>query len=849
MKKKVNDLGFEPDSPKEAVQTLPVDSVGFEPDESLAQEDIYSSDYIPGMPPKASMGKVLSGAASVLDVMESPVRAGVSEFTKGKYVTGTTKEKLQAISKGLKAAGGQLVENIQDPLNAPAKAPSYSDILGREMRANTLPNLLIPEQQKKVGSIVGGLAAEVAAPSATASLIAKSAKTGAIGEKLNQFFTSSKEALKSIERKQMANIIGRLETKAQYRNSKISPEEVAVALVDEDVSKFADDPDKMLTALTGESPRKYEAVSPGLTRTIKEKPDGGIIGRKSKAMKSELSDLAKKSGVEIEVPDFTQSLKAKLKNTVEDPLSGRIFSPEEVAKRNEIVDQILKPYEEEWVPGIPLEAAKPNPRLEVPPPIPLGPADTFPGTRQSSIPELDLPQEPTPPMAYGGIVSEEAQTHYYSVKRIWEEEVAKLQKDHQEALKKGSKYDEMVEEEKVKAAAQRFAEKAKRNDKYKKEVMDADSNYQQHLVEALNRKVFNKPRSWSLKDMMDLRTNIGKRLSSAEFHSDKPLTMEKEILETIYHDLRGQIAGKLEGIKTNIKGFNGEPLDAADYYDLQSEALRRMIQGSEVLKNAALNKYKSPDSSAQALSVMLGGGAGIGLMAGNYLMGGNMSLPTTLAGTAATVGVYRQAQKGAPQLISRGARAARMGAEFAEQNPELILKGIGAGARMGRDNYVMENPEPQPMQEPATPPGYQFNQASPAFRKPLGGFPKSTMINPREIINFRIPRSTDGILQNKDKVVAKLAQNGIPDEMLRTVAQALDGDKQDLADIAPLLATQFPALFERSKYKVFDGIIIDPNDKARISDVISKRTDVDSITRAKAINEINTKGTFPEGLV
>ena len=149
-----------------------------------------------------------------------------------------------------------------------------------------------------------------------------------------------------------------------------------------------------------------------------------------------------------------------------------------------------------------------------------------------------------------------------------------------------------------------------------------------------------------------------------------------------------------------------------------------------------------------------------------------------------------------------------------------------------------------------------FNKTQQAF--PFGVTPEeqirklpgsSSMINPREIINFRIPRTTDGILENKDRVIAKLAQNGIPDEMLYTVAQALDGDRDTLADIAPLLTTQFPTLFEKSKYKVFDGVIVDAADKARIADAISKRKDLDSITRARAINDVNLSGKYPEGLV
>lgn len=126
--------------------------------------------------------------------------------------------------------------------------------------------------------------------------------------------------------------------------------------------------------------------------------------------------------------------------------------------------------------------------------------------------------------------------------------------------------------------------------------------------------------------------------------------------------------------------------------------------------------------------------------------------------------------------------------------------------------------------------------------------PSSIGFSPREIINYQIPRTTQGIIENKDRVLAKLVQNGVPDQMVDTIAQALNGHPEDLGNIASLLSTQFPTLFERSKYKTFDGKFVDPNDKARAADEISKRDDLNSIQRAKMINKINKTGEVPEGM-
>ena len=153
--------------------------------------------------------------------------------------------------------------------------------------------------------------------------------------------------------------------------------------------------------------------------------------------------------------------------------------------------------------------------------------------------------------------------------------------------------------------------------------------------------------------------------------------------------------------------------------------------------------------------------------------------------------------------------------------------------------------------------GYQFGGAKQAFpfgtspeeqtRKLPGRMPQSTMISPRELINYKIPRTTQGILDNKDKVIAKLIQQGVPEEMVDTIEQALHEDPEAVGNIAPLVLQQFPTIFERSKYQVFDGIIAGP-DRAKAADAISKREDLNSIQRAKAIDGINKSGKMPEEL-
>lgn len=171
--------------------------------------------------------------------------------------------------------------------------------------------------------------------------------------------------------------------------------------------------------------------------------------------------------------------------------------------------------------------------------------------------------------------------------------------------------------------------------------------------------------------------------------------------------------------------------------------------------------------------------------------------------------------------------------------PETALGGFATKTLTRAPVERFTGRSPQSVQE-----GYNFGGVKPAFGNAFAKPP----IDPREIVKYRLPTTTRGILEDKERVLAKLAQNKIPPEVIDTIAQALNEDQGSVADIAPLLMTQFPTLFEKSQYKVFDGKFVDPNDKAKAADAISKRDDLNSIQRAKMINQINKKGEMPQGL-
>lgn len=133
----------------------------------------------------------------------------------------------------------------------------------------------------------------------------------------------------------------------------------------------------------------------------------------------------------------------------------------------------------------------------------------------------------------------------------------------------------------------------------------------------------------------------------------------------------------------------------------------------------------------------------------------------------------------------------------------------------------------------------QFNPISRKYNS-LG----SDEMTPMQLVKAKLPRTTKGLLANKELVLKKLAIYGVPDDLIDTVSQALNDDPESVESLGAMVTMQFPTLFEKSKYNMFDGKILDPSQRAKAADDTSKRSDINSIERAKIISELNKSGKY-----
>lgn len=123
-----------------------------------------------------------------------------------------------------------------------------------------------------------------------------------------------------------------------------------------------------------------------------------------------------------------------------------------------------------------------------------------------------------------------------------------------------------------------------------------------------------------------------------------------------------------------------------------------------------------------------------------------------------------------------------------------------------------------------------------------GRRPDSVMNLPEELIRTPLPRTTQGLMEKKNFVLAKIAQQA-PD-MLESVQDVFENSPERLPELAQVIAMKMPQFFERDKYNRFDGRILTEQDKARaIKDTLGD-TRLNSIEQAKIITKLNKEGLY-----
>lgn len=86
---------------------------------------------------------------------------------------------------------------------------------------------------------------------------------------------------------------------------------------------------------------------------------------------------------------------------------------------------------------------------------------------------------------------------------------------------------------------------------------------------------------------------------------------------------------------------------------------------------------------------------------------------------------------------------------------------------------------------------------------------------PMSLVSYQIPRNSKAILENKDVIVAKIAQMSNDPHMVEMFQDALINHPEKLSKALPALVLGFPDLFEDDDYNRVDGKIFDPRLKQK----------------------------------
>lgn len=120
--------------------------------------------------------------------------------------------------------------------------------------------------------------------------------------------------------------------------------------------------------------------------------------------------------------------------------------------------------------------------------------------------------------------------------------------------------------------------------------------------------------------------------------------------------------------------------------------------------------------------------------------------------------------------------------------------------------------------------------------------PNSVPNIPEQFIRTPLPRTTEGLVQNKKFVLGKVAQ--MAPDMFEAVQDVFDHNPENLPELAQTLAMKMPHFFEKDKYNRFDGRILTEKDKSQAVKDTLLNSKLSSIEQAKIITRLNKEGLY-----
>lgn len=755
---------------------------------------IEESQDVLSRPTDISAGtQLLSDVGNVLDIVESPIRAGALEATKSPLLLAAQPGK--TMERAGRATLDQLRKNLQSPLSAPSQVPPFSQ---------AYEQLGVPSP----ASDIAGLATSVAIPGPleAMTLVKPVRKT------LQEGIRGMKSAVRSVEEAQLAKVLDKFSTKGQAVGQNMNADEISKRLVDLDLGRYATDADKMLEVIGGGVEEIPKQVAPGMTSFSQKVKKPGLIENIAKDLKERVGQVSTDENLKIKVPYLASKQKLKSTMSIVDPLSGIPFDPNEITKRQQLVDQILKPYDNVRVPGMPLESLGKSEASLVPPPTPTEfpeVLDSF-GLAQNQVPPAFIPEMPvnTTSQMLSGNTGD-----FGRLQSEWEKTVSAAKEVQSRIMSDSKKFDAISLDKYQKELLNSFAEKAKKNETYQKEVIAKDSEWFKKLEDGLKDQIFKEPNYLTLDEMMELRSGINRQIDAGKIYASAEGPAKTEVYVQLSNALRDEIKSALSG-KTIQLGKT--KIDAAEYYDVQSDRIRRLIQTRDILEGVPRLERRNPDVLGRVLGLGAAGTVLSGQFLGSEILGTPGVAPYAL-GTAGIIGAktaYDKISKEAPGSVAEWANRAGRGLNVLEQNPEVVV----------------------PFAREAIESGQLPPEENPRNMGPQASIPRRLQNLPMELIKTPLPRSTEELMKNKNFVLAKIAQEA--PSMFGAIKDVMENQPDKLPALASMAAQQVPQLFEQDKYNSFDGVIMDPKMKIMAMDDVRGNDSLSSIEKAKMFKKI-----------
>ena len=293
---------------------------------------------------------------------------------------------------------------------------------------------------------------------------------------------------------------------------------------------------------------------------------------------------------------------------------------------------------------------------------------------------------------------------------------------------------------------------------------------------------------------------IDKLFDTMHMEFDRPTGVDLEYInkkkQAIYKELDAAYKNpdSLDGVVTEAKEQYAKILKSfVDKHAPETKEINKIMADIHFVKNG-------PTRSSVALSAATG-------------HTGDLTIP--MGGPA------RMAVEGVKEFISEPTRTAR-GRIGAGVREALDVSGIGS-------ERVLSG-----MQKAATVTGGRTVEGDAVGREPQS--------LPEQLVRFKIPRTSESVLENADMVKAKIAQQA--PEMFDDIQEVLDNHPEKVGDLLPLLQTMAPHLLEDDKYGRIDGVIIDPVKKQMAREDLNLNEDLSNSQRMLMMNQLNKTGEF-----